>query len=107
MSKRYPARTIVDLAAIPEDVLPRFMEELPAILKAIRQIEASVDTLAAEARAKAPWFLRWAITPETIRSSILKSSPMVWVDDGKKTATVSMAVKHGDDPFYSRTEPLA
>jgi hypothetical protein len=103
---RYPIKTLWDMAAIPEEARGRFLAELPSILQSYREIDAACETLAEEARAKAPWFLRWIVTPSTARAALRKGAG-VWIDDDKKTATVRMAFsEHGED-FYSRTEPMA
>ena len=35
-NKRYPVNTLQEMAAIPEDRLPEFLEELPEILRMVR-----------------------------------------------------------------------
>lgn len=105
MSNRYPIQTLADIAAIPEDVLPRFLAELPAILESLRQMDAAAETLADEARDKAPWLLRWMVTGDVVRASIKKAAG-VWIDDGKGTATVRMTVAKGSPDFFSRTEKM-
>lgn len=43
----YPIATLEQMAAIPEEVLPRFLAELPVILSETRQAMAVIASLAA------------------------------------------------------------
>lgn len=104
-ANRYPVRTLLQMTEIPEEAMPRFLAELPSILKTYRQMLAAADELAAEARAKAPWFLRWAITGATFRASLERAGGE-WIDDDKGLATVGMRTVDGKPAFYSRTEKM-
>ena len=64
MSATYPVDTLANMAAIPEDVLPRFLEELPSMLASIRRMQgivaaaneaAGVDVLVMPAISGATW----------------------------------------------------
>jgi hypothetical protein len=105
-SNGYPIVTLWDMAQIPEEAMPRFLAELPEILRAYREIDAASDSLSAEARTKVPWFLRWIVTPEVTRAA-LRRAAAEWIDDDKKTATVRMRFAENSEDFYVRTEPLA
>lgn len=40
---RYPVDTLTQMAAIPEDVLPRFLAELPVMLAEMRAVRGAID----------------------------------------------------------------
>lgn len=105
--ERYKIATLDDIARIPDDVLPRFISELPGILKAREQVREAIPSLAATMKANAPgwrrhlplsWF-RFAIGTQLLANG-------TWVDDDKGTITVTMGVRKGDEPFFKQTEKL-
>jgi len=67
MSKTYPISTIEQMAAIPEDRLSAFLEELPDILKAYRDTIRFLDELGAKGNLHRP----------------------SWTDDGDAVGTVA------------------
>lgn len=106
MADAYPITTLAQMSEIPEEALPRFLAELPAILATMRQLKAAAPDLAAQARANAPFWSRWMITPETTRLAIDKARDMKWVDDDRGTATVSLRVTRDGDPVFQQTERM-
>lgn len=106
MADRYPITTLAQMADIPEEAMPRFLAELPAILKTIRQLKAAAPDLAAGVKAKAPWWARWLITADVTRLAIEKSRGMAWIDDDKGLATVTLAMREGEAPLLIRREKM-
>lgn len=105
---RYPANTIAEMAEIPEEALPRFLAELPDILRHIRQIEDSIPDLARKAHERAPWPIRLLsrrFFERLMRHAVLKGAKY-WTDDDKGQITVSAQVGRDDPPFWSQTEKL-
>ena len=104
---RYKIGTLDQMAAIPAEALPRFLAELPAILRNVRDIADAAPVLAEQARSKAPWWLKFIPVSAYQRSferSI--SSASEWVDDDKGTATITMRTAPGADPFFKAQAPL-
>jgi hypothetical protein len=106
MSASYPVSTLAEMAEIPEEALPRFLAELPAILTTMRQLKAAAPDLAEQAKANAPRWIRWAITADTTRRAIAASKQMTWVDDDKGLATVSLAISKDGEPILTRVEKM-
>jgi len=72
----YPVDTLEQMAAIPVDVLPRFLAELPVMLSEIRKIKMAVD-----------------ITNEAMGEDVLKAPALVgvvWIDDDLKEYTTTI-----------------
>jgi hypothetical protein len=63
MSNTYKIGTLEDIAAIPEEALPRFLEELPHMLAGLRRTMALRSSL-----------------PEGV--IIIPAKPIAWTDDG-------------------------
>lgn len=103
---RYPITTLAQMADIPEEAMPRFLAELPAILATMRQWKAAAPDLAEQVRAKAPWWSRWMITDRTTGLAIEKCRRMTWIDDDKGLATVTLAMREGEAPIFERTEKM-
>jgi hypothetical protein len=79
MSASYPIGTLEQMAAIPEEALPRFLAELPAILAEQREwtaISAGLQVIVGDA------------------GKVVPASPE-WIDDDLDQLTRSIAV--GDD----------
>lgn len=106
MRPRYLITTLSQMAEIPEEALPRFLAELPAIIATMRQLKAAAPDLAAQAKANAPWWSRWMITERTTRLAIEKSRAMTWIDDDKGLATVTLHMSEGAEPILKRTEKM-
>lgn len=103
--ERYCIATLRDMASIPDEAQARFVAELPAILRTLRQVERAVDDLAAEMRAKAPWWLR-RLPPSWFRAAILNTRGLIWVDDDKGTATICARLRDGGAEFFHRSERM-
>lgn len=72
----YPVDTLEQMAAIPVEVLPRFLAELPIMLSEIRKIKIAVD-----------------ITNEAMGGNVLKPPSLagvVWIDDDLKEYTTTI-----------------
>lgn len=82
---QYPVGTIFEMAAIPADARARFLAELPEMLEMLDHFE--------EANAVLSEF-GGALVPE----------PPIWVDDGKRTRTLTLECE-GREAF-SVTMPL-
>jgi hypothetical protein len=106
MTARYPVSTLAQMAEIPEEALPRFLAELPAILATMRQLDAAAPDLAEEAKRNAPWWARWMVTADTTRRAIGASRNMTWVDDDKGMATVTLAMTENSEPLLRRAERM-
>lgn len=65
----YKLEHIYDLANIPDEALPRFIEELPKIVGHMRDVKALQSLLGDDA---------------------VKINPLTWVDDGEQDATITM-----------------
>lgn len=74
-AKEYKVATILDIARIPEEALPRFIEELPSIVEYLRPYAAIEHTL----------------DPEKAQ---LLTEAALWVDDGKNEHSASIRVTH-------------
>ena len=59
---RYPIATLLDMARVPEEALPRLLAELPAMLAVLRQVMAINDAAGA---------------------MLIQPGATVWVDDGR------------------------
>lgn len=70
---RYKVETLVDMARIPEEALPRFLAELPEMLGFIRAMVKVTDAAGGE---------------EFFKLSV----PGVWIDDDKRTFETSVTV---------------
>lgn len=103
----YPIGTIRDMAAIPLPERERFLAELPAILDSIAAMEQAMPELAKEARQTAPIPYRWLTTDKALADSMVRqiSSRIQWVDDDKKTGTLTLGL-NGGEPFWTRSAPL-
>lgn len=107
MSARYRIATLDDIGAIPEEALPRFLAELPSIIETRKMLEEAVPSLAKKVRDQTPGWRKHLPTSwfEVVLRAQM-SRRLFWIDDGKGTATVSMRMREGDEPFFSQTEPL-
>jgi hypothetical protein len=102
---RYPCSTVVEMAAIPVEARERFLAEMPAMLRTIDELREAAPALAAEVRAKAP--RPWCWLPVSFHLAAIRVSlgkRMIWIDDDKGLATVSVRMSENSAPFYSRTE---
>ncbi|GEM_PF-5356587 len=104
---RYKIGTLDQMAAIPEEALPRFLAELPDILQMVRDVTEAASTLGAQARESAPWWLK-VLPASAFEQSFKRSlaSASEWVDDDKGVATVSMRSAPGQDAFWEAQAPL-
>lgn len=69
--KRYPVDTLEQMAEIPLDALPRFLDELPSLLAhviALKKLNEIMEPLGAPVQLQ----------------------PTVWIDDHKRTGTVTI-----------------
>lgn len=70
MSNEYKIATILDMARIPEEELPSFIQELPSILDTLRPLCTVVDSLG---------------MPDSL---LLEQA--IWKNDGKTEKTVTL-----------------
>lgn len=104
---RYKVATLGDMVAIPDEALPRFLAELPAILSSLRDAHDAAPSIAE--RTVWPWWLRWLPLEkraELIRKSMMNARNMTWIDDDKQTATVSVRLRPGDPTMFSETRKM-
>lgn len=73
---KYPVLTLFDMAKIPEEALPRFIQELPYLLDAAREIE------------EAAGYPQKIIEMELI----LTDQKPSWIDDDKGTFSIHLEV---------------
>lgn len=73
MENKYPINTLEQVAAIPEEAMPRFLAELPSILAEIRRMSAMKEQLAGIAD--------------------LTLAGFNWLDDGAQDVYVNVEVK--------------
>ena len=88
---RYSVATLADMAAIPEEALPRFLAELPSMLVEIRRAEEYREALQALLGEGAEV---QAMTPQ-------------WIDDGERNIGISASLEDGTEIFsamYNRGE---
>jgi hypothetical protein len=109
--KEYPIGTLAQMAEIPDDgTRERFLAELPLILKSMEQMRGALSTLASDMRAKAPWIIRLFASQATFERIVeqqLQRGAMLYKDDDKGMATITMRVSEGDqEPFYRRSEKM-
>jgi hypothetical protein len=74
MANKYKIGTIEDMAAIPEEALPRFLEELPDMLAMLRACAA----------------LKAALSEGVIN---LSPEPITWIDDGAHNRSVRISIQ--------------
>ena len=104
---RYPIARLADLANIPDEALPRFYAELPALVSNLKAMREAAPALAQAMRAKAPAPWRW-LPLSAWTAVIARGSPtrMSWIDDDKGTITLNVRSTAGAEPFYSQSEKL-
>lgn len=107
---KFSIATLADMAEIPEDRVDRFLAELPAILRTTRELNEAVPALAERAKAEARWPIRLfplSIFEAALRHSLAgKSGSLIWVDDDKGLATVSVRWNSESGAFFSQTETM-
>jgi hypothetical protein len=86
----YPCATLYDMAAIPEEALPRFLAELPDILAQCRRL------LDVQRQFNAAFEGEFELLPKD----------PTWIDDDKGQCTVTVAMD-GDDLAIQTTGPLS
>ncbi len=72
---RYPVGTLTEMAAIPDDALPRFLSELPSMIASIKQVLAAAH----EANSAAGGDILALACPNP-----------VWIDDGEQHQRVTL-----------------
>lgn len=85
----YKIGSIYEMADIPTDAMPRFLEELPAILAEIQKLKAiaaSFDTAMAG----------------SFKFNIERAGSPTWTDDGIHKGTLTVKVPGADDLIYPR-----
>tara|TARA_Y100000310_G_C20692831_1_gene823467 strand:+ start:3311 stop:3592 length:282 start_codon:yes stop_codon:yes gene_type:complete len=85
---KYPISTLVEMSAIPEDAVPRFIAELPHILKVMREMTAVQSVIS-------------SVSEGLIA---LEMQTPVWVDDDKGLSTVT--ISHGGEEIVRRTTKI-
>lgn len=80
---RYSVSTLVNMALIPEEALPRFLAELPVMLANVRRASEELG-----------------VAPDT-----LGSCESVWIDDNEFTATTRVVC--GEEMLYEETYKFA
>lgn len=75
---QYPVGTIWDMALIPDEALPRFLAELPAMLQYVNSTKLINEMLEGVAE-------------------VIPQAP-IWVDDGKRDRTVTVT-SEGEEVF--------
>ncbi len=86
----YKVGTMLDIARIPPEALPRFISELPEMLGMLREVDKFHKGMAAEAS-----------DPERAKEALAESeahllSGLEWVDDGKDDFKFTMTGKDED-----------
>lgn len=96
------------MACIPAEARGRFLEELPSILDSITDMEAAMPALAAEAHAKLPTIVKWFVSLRSLEALMLRqlATQILWVDDDKRTGTISMQLRKGSPVLWTRAAPL-
>lgn len=79
----YTIETLLDIASLPEDAFPRFLAELPAMIAHMRALKLVV----AEANA---------LTGSDALA--MRSTPVVWVDDGERFERMALSLGDGEEP---------
>ena len=73
MSNEYKISTLLDIIELDEDQIDRICEELPAMLKQVKNLKEAISLLGS------------ALGDKDTAVQIL--SPLTWIDDGKKDVT--------------------
>jgi hypothetical protein len=84
---QYPIDTLVEMAAIPEEALPRFLAELPMILGEVRRMLGVMDTFNS------------TFVGEMEMQPLAGAS---WTDDDKGEGTVSVLMPDGSTVAATR-----
>lgn len=88
----YPTNSLIDMARIPEEALPRFLAELPAILAELRPVAAMLDALPEDVRAEL--------------AGMVTTNP-VWVDDDKGLVQFKVTAEgEATEMVFDHTRPL-
>lgn len=85
---KYPIGTLFQMAEIPEEALPRFLAELPAIIAQTRSFLQA----------------QRAFNAAFVRDLALSTVEPSWIDDDKGQA--SLTVRAGDEIVAQVTKPL-
>lgn len=84
MSSEYPVDTLAEMAAIPEEALPRFLAELPVMLGQIRRLRQSIGAV-----------------NEAFDGGVFKAPEITgatWTDDDKRTFGTTVMFGDGKLP---------
>ncbi|TZG25627.1 hypothetical protein [Sphingomonas montanisoli] len=81
---RYRVHSLLDLARVPEDALPRLMAELPALLTAMRPMALLIDAMKASGE-------------DVTEAEAALVQSCEWIDDTKGELTINARVQTGDD----------
>lgn len=81
---QYPVGTIFEMAAIPEEAWPRFIAELPSILRHVSATALVAKILDGVAE--------------------IEARPPIWVDDGEQNRTIIVETDLGDEVFSIHSE---
>ena len=116
--RKYKMYTLDDMSLIPEDALPRFIDELPHILKARAEVLTHVPEMLDKVWERSPWYIRMlgrAWMEKQLVEQINKAGE--WCDDRKREANVRLTTPHetlyadkmpyGDAPEIARTLVLS
>lgn len=87
MANSYPIGTLRDMAAIPEDALPRFLAELPTILR----------------EARGFFDMQEKFNAEFGDIGQMQAGVPSWVDDDLDQMTARFTVDGEDEPFATTT----
>lgn len=103
----WPVMTIHEMASIPADIRPRFIEQLPAMLNDVNEMLEMVPQMAEQIQA--PWWYRFFGPDAKIKvvlRGLARARPS-WTDDGLDFSTVKMYANNmvGDPVFVQHKNP--
>lgn len=88
---RYPLGTFAEIADIPDEAMPRFLDELPHIIKQYAEYTAAVNQINANIGAVGKIIIQ----------------PPIWIDDDKSEATIRIRQGEDGQEIFSHTSAMA
>lgn len=99
----WPVMTIHEMASIPADIRPRFLEQFPVMLNDVSEMLEMVPQMAEE--IEAPWWYRFLGPDAKIKVVLrgLAAARPTWTDDGLDFSVIKMFTGNTEgEPVFVR-----